>query len=59
MDDKGKGAELPCFQVVGFKTEFVSTLIRSTTLFKGWTNFCLQNHLNTVLETFLRNFGPY
>lgn len=63
MDNKGKGAELLCFQVVGFKTECVSTLlrhfIRSTILFKGWSNFRLQNHFNTVLETFLRNFGPY
>ena len=36
------------------------------TLLEGWTPFCLQNCLNSllhrfkkVLETFLRDFGPY
>ncbi len=40
--------------------------IRYTLLVPGWTHFCLQNCLNSlwhifnkVLETFLRDFGPY
>ncbi len=40
--------------------------IRFTLLVPGWTPFCLQNCLhsswhrfNKVLETFLRDFGPY
>ncbi len=40
--------------------------IRCTLLVPGWTPFCLQNCLNSswhrfnkVLETFLRDFGPY
>ncbi len=40
--------------------------IRYTLLVPGWTPFCLQNCLNSswyrfnkVLETFLRDFGPY
>ncbi len=40
--------------------------IRYTLLVPGWTPFCLQNWLNSlwhrfnkVLETFLRDFGPY
>ncbi len=40
--------------------------IRYTSLEPGWTHFCLQNCLNSswhrfnkVLETFLRDFGPY
>ncbi len=40
--------------------------IRYTLLVLGWTPFCLQNCLNSswhrfnkVLETFLRDFGPY
>ncbi len=40
--------------------------IRYTLLVAGWTPFCLQNCLNSswhwfnkVLETFLRDFGPY
>ncbi len=40
--------------------------IRYTLLVPGWTNFCLQNCLNSswhrfnkVLEAFLRDFGPY
>ncbi len=40
--------------------------IRYTLLVPGWTSFCLQNCLNSswlrfnkVLETFLRDFGPY
>ncbi len=40
--------------------------IRYTLLVPGWTPFCLQNCLNyswhrfnKVLETFLRDFGPY
>ena len=41
-------------------------LIRYTLLVKAWNPFCLQNCLNSsrdtfnkVLETFLRDFGPY
>lgn len=41
MDNKGKGVELLCFQIVGFKIGRVSTLtghfIRSTILVEGWT----------------------
>ena len=53
-----------------FINSFLYTLtghfIRYTLLVPGWTPFCLQNCLNPswhrfnkVLETFLREFGPY
>ncbi len=41
-------------------------IIMYTLLVPGWTPFCLQNYLNSswhrfnkVLETFLRDVGPY
>ncbi len=44
----------------------LATFIRYTLLVPGWTPFCSQNCLNSswhrfnkVLETFLRDFGPY
>ncbi len=45
---------------------FTGHFIRYSLLVPGWTLFCLQNCLNSschwfnkVLETFLRDFGPY
>ena len=47
-------------------TYSLADFIRYTLLVPGWTPFCLQNCLNPlwhrfnkVLETFLREFGPY
>ncbi len=51
---------------MGAKTKVLRLFISYTLLVPGWTSFCLQNcfksswhRFNKVLETFLRDFGPY